>query len=114
VVRAAEVCLLVTEPTPFGLHDLDQIYELIALRNKPAAVLLNRARGGEEDRAVEVWCRDRGIPLLLSVPDRRTIAEGYARGLSLLDTLHGSESSFLALRGPLLRLANGERRGAAA
>jgi MinD superfamily P-loop ATPase len=114
VVQAADVCLLVTEPTPFGLHDLEQIYQLIALRDKPAAVVLNRALGGDGDRMVADWCSERHVPLLQSIPDRRSIAEGYARGLSLLDSLAGSESSFLELRRLLQRLAVGGTRGEAA
>jgi MinD superfamily P-loop ATPase len=114
VVRASDVCLLVTEPTPFGLHDLSQIHELIELRERPAAVLLNRARDGEGDRAIERWCRERTIPLLLSIPDSRVIAEGYARGLSFLDTLAGSAQSLLDLRDRLRRIACTGKGGVAA
>jgi MinD superfamily P-loop ATPase len=114
VVQAADVCLLVTEPTPFGIHDLDQIHRLIALRRKPAAVVLNRSRGLEADRLVHRWCSERGIPLLLTIPDRRSIAEGYARGLSLLDSVAGSTPRLLRLRDPLQRLAAGGAGGVAA
>jgi MinD superfamily P-loop ATPase len=114
VVRAADVCLLVTEPTPFGLHDLTQAHELITLREKPAAVILNRARGDEQDRKVEAWCREREIPLLLSIPDRRSIAEAYARGVPLLGALSEIGDSLVRLRKPLRQLAEEGKNGVAA
>jgi MinD superfamily P-loop ATPase len=114
VVRAADVCLLVTEPTPFGLHDLTQAHELITLRKKPAAVVLNRARGDEQDRKVEAWCNERQLPLLLSIPDQRRIAEAYARGNPLLDALPAIESALLGLHEPLRQLAATARGGVAA
>jgi MinD superfamily P-loop ATPase len=114
VVSAADVCLLVTEPTPFGLHDLKQAHELIALRKKPSAVVLNRARGENGDREVEAWCREHEIPLLLSIPDRRSIAEAYARGIPLLGALPELEGSLVQLRDSLRRLAEGAKNGVAA
>jgi len=114
VVRAADVCLLVTEPTPFGLHDLEQAYELIRLREKPAAVVLNRARGDGQDRMVKDWCREREIPLLLSIPDRRAIAEAYARGIPLLGAMPEIESALASLHEPLRRMAARAGKGAAA
>jgi len=114
VVGAADVCLLVTEPTPFGLHDLEQAALLIALRGKPAAVVLNRACGGEGDELIESWCRKRGIPLLLSIPDRRSIAEAYASGAALIDSLPGIAAELAGLRQPLQDLAAGGRGRATA
>jgi MinD superfamily P-loop ATPase len=114
VVRAADVCLLVTEPTSFGLHDLIQAHELIAARGKPSAVILNRARGDSADTKVEAWCRDRKIPLLLAIPDRRSVAEAYSRGVPLLGALERVEEELRSLRGPLRRLADASSSGAAA
>jgi MinD superfamily P-loop ATPase len=114
VARAADVCLLVTEPTPFGLHDLTKAYELIHMLGKPAAAVLNRARIGEEDRRTEDWCLEQAIPLLLSIPDQRSVAEAYARGESLLDTLPGIRDSMVGLREPLRRLAEKGKSGVAA
>jgi MinD superfamily P-loop ATPase len=114
VVRAADVCLLVTEPTPFGLHDLEQAYQLIRLRKKPAAVVLNRARGDEQDARVRAWCRERELPLLCSIPDRRAIAEAYARGIPLLGAMPEIGAALVDICEPLQRLADGAGRGAAA
>ena len=114
LVRAADVCLLVTVPTPFGLHDLAQAHELIAARGKPAAVILNRSRGDEHDDSVATWCRDREIPLLLLIPDRRCVAESYSRGIPVLGAIEGIEDELIRLREPLRRLAARGRSGVAA
>lgn len=74
----ADVCLLVTEPTPFGLHDLKIACEMLAKLRVPYAVLLNRADIGDD--SVERYCQDRGIPILERIPFEREIAEIYAEG----------------------------------
>ena len=74
----ADVCLLVTEPTPFGLHDLKIACEMLAKLRVPYAVLLNRADIGDD--SVERYCQDRGIPILERIPFEREIAETYAEG----------------------------------
>jgi MinD superfamily P-loop ATPase len=114
VVRSADVCLLVTEPTPFGLHDLVQAHELVAARRKPAGVILNRATGAEADCEIEAWCAKRGLPLLVSIPDRRSIAEAYARGVPLYQSYPEAERLLAGLRAPLRRLAEKGWSGAAA
>jgi hypothetical protein len=63
---------------------------------------------------VAEWCRERRIPLLLSIPDSRVIAEGYARGLSILDTLSGSDGALLDLRDRLRAVALAGKAGVAA
>jgi MinD superfamily P-loop ATPase len=114
VVAAADVCLLVTEPTRFGLHDLIQADELIAAREKPAAVILNRARGDASDDEVISWCRDHGLPLLLSIPDQRRVAEAYSSGVNLLGAVDGIEEALNGLREPLRDLVAAGRKGVAA
>lgn len=105
VVAAADVCLLVTEPTPFGLHDLRQIRELILARGKPMAVILNRASGGASDAEIEARCRGWGIPLLLRIPDDRAIAESYAAGRPPLAVWQGHSGALAGLRESLRAIA---------
>lgn len=83
-VRGADFVLLVTEPTPFGLHDLSLAVETIRLMGRPFGVVLNRA---DEDPRVQEFCRARGIPILAELPDDRRVAETYARGNLLFDRL---------------------------
>ena len=81
-VRGADYCLLVTEPTPFGLHDLRQAVEAVRVLGVPVGVILNRA--GVEFSPLEHFLEEEGIPLLLEIPHERRIAEACARGEGLL------------------------------
>jgi MinD superfamily P-loop ATPase len=84
--RGSDRVLLVTEPSPFGLHDLGKAVS--ALRDAmhlPVGVVLNRARGDAADGAVETFCREHGLPLLLKIPFDRELAAAYAAGMPLID-----------------------------
>lgn len=94
-VEGADFCLLVTEPTPFGLHDLKLAAGMIGELNIPGGVVINRSNGKDED--VERFCRREGLPLLLKLPLEREIAVGYERGLPLLAIRPQWEKDFLAL-----------------
>lgn len=82
-IAGADYCILVTEPTPFGLHDLTQILSLTKDMRIPVGVIINRT--GIGDTATEEFCYKNDIPVLLKIPFRRDIAEAYARGISLVD-----------------------------
>ena len=77
-VRSADVVLLVTEPTPFGLGDLMLAVEMVRALGLPFGVAVNRV--GIGDRGVFDYCREEGIPVLLEMPDDRRVAEAYSRG----------------------------------
>lgn len=84
-VSGSDYCVLVTEPTPFGLNDLKLAAEMVRRMNIPSGVVINR--DGIGDDAVENYCREEGIPLLLKIPHKREIAEIYARGGMAADEL---------------------------
>lgn len=77
-VRDADYALLVTEPTPFGLHDLKLAVAMIRQLGVAHGVVINRADGG--DRRVRDYCEAERIPVLLELPDDRRLAEAYSRG----------------------------------
>ncbi len=79
--RDADAVLLVTEPTPFGLHDLDLAHRTFLSLGKPMAVVINRA--GLGDGNVHALCRRHNLPVLETIPFDRGIAEAYARGIPL-------------------------------
>ncbi len=82
-LRDADVALLVTEPTPFGLHDLRLAVQLARGElGLPVAVVINRA--GMGDDSVEAYCAAEQIPILLRIPLERAIAEGMAQGEPLV------------------------------
>lgn len=82
-VRKADACLLVTEPTPFGLHDLKLARDMLTRLRVPHAVLLNRADIGDEE--VERYCKDQDIPVLACIPFDRGIAALYAEGKLIVE-----------------------------
>ena len=82
-VRGVDFCLLVTEPTPFGLHDLQLMLEVLHELDIPAGVIINR--DGVGDAAVEQFCTRTGLPILMRIPLDREIGEGIAQGRALVD-----------------------------
>lgn len=82
-MRGADFVLLVTEPTPFGLHDLRLAVEVARELNIPAGVVINR--DGSGNAQVDAFCQEEGVPILMRVPFERAIAEGVARGKTLID-----------------------------
>ncbi len=82
-VRGADFLLLVTEPTPFGLHDLKLALQIADELSLPAGVVINR--DGIGDHAVEEYCARSGVPVLMRIPFDRAVAQGIACGQTLLD-----------------------------
>jgi len=77
-MRGTDFALLVTEPTPFGLHDLILAVETARQMGIPCGVVINRM--GIGDSRVNDFCGAEGIPILLEIPDDRRIAEACSRG----------------------------------
>jgi MinD superfamily P-loop ATPase len=105
-LRGSDYVLLVTEPTPFGLHDLKLAVETVRQLNIPFGVVINRADAG--DSRVADYCRAEGICVLLEIPDDRRIAEAYSRGQTVLEAVPEMRASFrnllaAAARGPSQR-----------
>jgi MinD superfamily P-loop ATPase len=82
-IRGADFALLVTEPTPFGLHDLKQVTEIVKELGIPAGVMINR--DGIGDNAVGTYCEESSIPILMRIPIDRQVAEGLAQGYTLVE-----------------------------
>ncbi len=82
-MRGADVVLLVTEPTPFGLHDLRLAVQVARDEmGLPVGVVVNR--DGVGDRGVDEYCAAEGIPILMRIPLERRIAEAYSNGVLLV------------------------------
>jgi len=81
-MRGADFVLLVTEPTPFGLHDLRLAVQVARDElKKPVGVVINRA--GVRDDGVERYCAEQRIPVLMRIPLDRRIAAAYSEGVAL-------------------------------
>jgi len=95
-MRGSDFALFVTEPTPFGLHDL----ELVAALNEkefhlPAGIVINKS--GINDGLIEHFAAVKGIPILMRIPLSRAFAEAYAEGKLLADVQPELRSNFLSL-----------------
>lgn len=82
-VKGSDFCILVTEPTPFGLNDLALAVDVLKTLKIPSGIVLNRA--GIGDDGVEAYARENNIPLLMSIPFDREIASAYSMGVPMVD-----------------------------
>ena len=116
-VRGSDFVVLVTEPTPFGLNDLALAVETVRALGIPCGIVINRAGSGDD--RVHDYCTAEGLPILLEIPDDRRIAEAYARGLTLIDSVPDIRPLFasladrievLAASGQVLQVEEGSHR----
>jgi len=103
-VKDSDFCLLVTEPTPFGLNDLVLAIETVRQLNIPCGIVLNRA--GVGDGKVEEYCQKENIPILLTIPLNTEIAGFYSRGIPLVEGIPQWKSSFLELFNKIKEMVN--------
>jgi MinD superfamily P-loop ATPase len=80
---SADLLLLVTEPTPFGLHDLSLAVEMGRALDLPIAVVINRSDLGNDD--VRKYLDRENLPLLAEVPFDRQVATAYAESRLAID-----------------------------
>jgi len=81
-VKGSDFCLLVTEPTPFGLNDLELAVGMLEKLGIPKGVVINKADVG--DRKVWDYCKSKDILVLMEIPMDRRIAESYSRGVPIV------------------------------
>ena len=85
-MRDADFVLMVTEPTPFGLHDLRLAVQVARDElGLPVGVVINRE--GIGDAGVDEYCAAEGIPILMTIPLDRRIAEAISNGKALVEAL---------------------------
>jgi MinD superfamily P-loop ATPase len=103
-VHKTEYCILVTEPTPFGLHDLKITVQVLKDIGVPMGVVINRA--GIGDRKVYEYCKKEKIPLLMEIPFSQNIAELYSRGVPFVSEMPEWKEKFLKIRDTIKRQKN--------
>ena len=104
-VKGSDFCVLVTEPTPFGLNDLVLAVEVLRKLNIAFGVVINRCDIG--DVKVENYCRHEGIAILMKIPFSREIAAGYSEGVPIVERDNSYRDRFIdlyhAIRGQMGR-----------
>ncbi len=78
-IEGSDFCLLVTEATPFGLHDLKIAVQLVRKMGIPFGIVLNKA--SDNSKLIHHFCQSEGIELLMEIPFSQEIAEGYSKGI---------------------------------
>jgi MinD superfamily P-loop ATPase len=94
-IKGSDFCLLVTEPTPFGLNDLVLTVETVRQLGIPCGIVLNRA--GVGDGKTEQYCARENIPILLTIPLDMNIASLYSQGVPLVEGMPDYKRSFIEL-----------------
>jgi MinD superfamily P-loop ATPase len=105
-INGSDFCLLVTEPTPFGLHDLKLAVELLRELKIKHGVLINRA--GIGDDGVKHYCEKKGVPLLAQIPFDREIAVLYSEGIPMWTKGSSYQDIFRKLWRSVEKQASGE------
>jgi len=104
-VKKSDFCLLVTEPTPFGLNDLILAVETLRKLRIPFGVVINRADVG--DKKTDEYCEREKIPILMRIPMDRDIAMAYSQGISMIEVKPEYKKEFLNLYKKMEELTGG-------
>lgn len=94
-MKGADFVLLVTEPTPFGLHDLTLAVETIKILKIPHGIVINRAGIGND--GVKDFAKKEGIPILMEIPFDKKIAQVYSKGELIVEKMPEYKDKFLNL-----------------
>ena len=94
-MKDTDFVLLVTEPTPFGLHDLKLAVGAAQILNIPLGLVINRSDLGD-DRVTE-YAHEINLPVLMDIPFDRQIAEAYSRGEMLVEVMPEWKNRFIEL-----------------
>ncbi len=100
-IRDSDLVLLVTEPTPFGLHDLKLAVEMTRALGLPFAVVINRSDAGDDQ--TKAYCEKEQIDVLAEIPDDRRVAEAYSRGTLACDAAESFQHLYADLLQSILR-----------
>lgn len=84
-IRGCDFVILVTEPTPFGLHDLVLAVEAVRTLGIPCGLVINRADIGDD--GVKEYAKHEGLPILMEIPFDRKIAEAYSCGKPFVEVM---------------------------
>jgi len=95
IINGSDYCILVTEPTPFGLHDLKLAMEVVRHLYIPFGVIINR--DGIGDKKVEIYCRNKKIPILMKILHSNEIAQLYSKGIPFVEKLPHWREEFIKL-----------------
>lgn len=94
-IKDSDYCILVSEPTPFGLQDFKLAVEILRKLNIPFGTVINQYDIGDEK--LKKYCQEEKIKILLRIPFDRKIAVAYSKGIALIEELPEYKEKFLEL-----------------
>jgi MinD superfamily P-loop ATPase len=98
----ADFVILVTEPTPFGLHDLKLAVEVVRLLGIPFGVIVNRMGSGDD--RVQRHCGEEGIEVLMEIPQDQGIARLYSKGTPFVQEMPEWKAKFRDLHAGIMKV----------
>jgi len=110
-VKESDFVILVTEPTPFGLNDLKLAVEVVRVLGIPCGVIINC--DGIGDDGVREYCQEEHIPLLLSIPWSREVAEAYSRGVPAVEAFPDLKEKFHSLFQVITHIITDDKKASA-
>ncbi len=96
-VKDCDYCILVTEPTPFGIYDLDLMFQVVSELGIPAGIVVNKDDGANLD--IDAYAGDNNIPILMRIPLKLEIAVHYSKGVPLTQVDEHWDAEFRNLYG---------------
>lgn len=103
-VSNTDFVLMVTEPTPFGLHDLRLAVEAVKILDIPHGLVINRSDMG--DTKVQEYAKKENLPVLLEIPFDRRIAQAYSNGIPIVEHMPEWKDIFLNLYSQIKKIAD--------
>jgi len=103
-MKGADFVLMVTEPTPFGLHDLQLAVGAVRILGIPCGLLINRSDLGDD--RVTAYAKEENLPVLMEIPFDRSIAEAYSRGEILVESMPQWKERFRELYRKIQEIVN--------
>ena len=106
-IKDTDFVLMVTEPTPFGLHDLKLAVEAVKLLGIPCGLIVNRSDLGDD--RVKAYAEGEDLPILMEIPFDRGIAEAYSRGELMVDVRPEWKEKLLSVYHRISQMTEQER-----
>ena len=107
-VKNVDLCVLVTDPTPFGINDLKLAVDMAREVGQEPVIIVNRAEYKDTD--LKKYCLKEHLDIIGEIPDKRRIAESYSRGDMAVDVFPEIKKIFETLAGKILVLAQGKKK----
>lgn len=107
-VKGSDYVILVTEPSPFGLHDLTLVQKVLKEMEIPFGVVVNR--DGNSFKGIDEFCEKENIEILMKIKEDRKIAETCSRGGNIFDVRPEMKSVFTGVLEKIQRYTEGVKR----